>query len=90
MCGTGREALAEVSETLTEVSEALLKVSKALSKVAEALPEVWEALPEVREWSESPLRCPGVVGGSSGCAMVVGSPSRMFGCGCEALSDVRE
>ena len=37
-------------------------------------------LPEVREWSESPLRCPGTVR----------IASRMSRCGREALPDVRE
>ena len=40
----------------------------------------WEALQDVRKWSGGPPGCPGVVG----------RPSRMSGCGREALSDVRE
>ena len=38
-----------------------------------------EALPVVWEWSEVPLRCPGVVG----------RPSRMYGSDLKGLPDIR-
>ena len=47
----------------------------------------WEALPDVREWSRGHPGCPGVVGSA---LRVVGRPSRMSGCGQEALPVVWE
>ena len=75
MYGSDRQALSDVRECQEDLPNVLK----------------WSGShPDVREWSGVYPKCPGVVGRPSQLSVSSGWPSRMFGSGREALTDVRK